>query len=241
MKIILESILPLLVLLPLTFFFLIDKRQIKTFGLFSLVFIFYQIILRLPVEFNELQIIHGKWNWTGKTFGIVFGLLAYLFLRQKLKPFDFLRFRQNPKTLKKTFLLTLIPVFTALFSYFGASKQFDMETLLYELTMPGFDEEIMFRGILLGLLLTCFKDKIIIKKRTFGNPSVLFVGLLFGLVHGIGVTNSNKLVFEIYPFLWTFIVGYIWSLIAVESKSILQPIISHNLNNFLQHFITMIK
>ena len=236
-KIILASIVPLLPLLPLTIFLIKDDRQIKTIGTFSLIFFSYQMILKLPIEFKELQIIQGKWNWTGKLFGILFGISSYLLLKYKLEPFTFLKLRQKAKSLKTTLLLTTIITCISLFAYFDTSKPFDIETLLFQLTMPGFDEEIMFRGVLLGLLLTCFKDKIIIGGKNFGNPSVLFIGLLFGLAHGLVVTDNLSIKLELYPFVWTSIVGYIWSWITVESKSILQPVLSHNLSNFITNII----
>lgn len=241
LKIVFESILPLLPVLPLTIFFVKDKVQIKTVGLFSLIFIIQQIVLKLPREIQGLQIIHGKLNWTGKLFGIFFGLIVYFLLRQKLKPFDFLRFKQDPKSLKRTILVTIIITCTTLFSFFDTPKQFDFETLIYQLTMPGFDEEIMYRGILLGLLLTCFKDVIIIGKRTYGNPSVLFIGLLFGLAHGLGVEDNFNLKFDPYSFISTFIPGYVWSWITAKSKSIVQATISHNLMNFIGNIVTMTK
>lgn len=241
MKILIESILPILVLLPLTIFFIKDKGKIKSIGLFSLIFILYQIVLKLPTEISELQIIHSKWNWTGKLFAIIFGVLTYLLLRKRLIPFDFIHFRQDLKSLKKTFLMSCVPICIAIFSYFDTSKQFDKETLLFQLTMPGIDEEIMFRAILLGLLLSCFKDKIIIRNINLGNPSILFIGLLFGVVHGLAITDNYKLTFELSPFIWTFFYGFIWSWITIKSKSILQPIISHNMSNFLQNIIRMTK
>lgn len=240
-KIVLESFLPLLPILPLAILFIKEKRQIKTLILFSSIFIFYQIVLKLPMRFQELQIIHGKWNWTGKLFGIITGLTLYYILRKKLKPFDFFRCKQDTQSLKKTILLTTVITCFAFFSFFGTTKQFDIETLIYQLTLPGFDEEIMFRGILLGLLLTCFKDAIIIDKKNYGNPSILFIGLLFGLAHGLGIEDNFDLKFELFPFIFTFMNGYIWSWITMESKSILQATISHNVSNFISHFISMTK
>ena len=216
-----------------------DKGQIKTIGLFSLIFFSYQIILKLPIEIKELQIIQGKWNWTGKLFGILFGILTYLLLKHKLSPFTFLQFKQEAKSLKITLLLTVIIICTSLFAFFDTSISFDTETLLYQFTMPGFDEEIMFRGVLLGLLLTCFKDKIIIGEWNFGNPSVLFIGLLFGLAHGFIVTDNLSVKFELYSFIWASILGYIWSWITLKSKSILQSVLSHNLLNFITNIIRM--
>jgi len=98
---IIESVLPLLFVLSLTILFIKDKSQINTIALFSVIFIVNEIILHLPKEFMELQLIKGKWNWTGKLAGIIFGIFTYIILNDKLKSFDFLRFRQNPKTFLK--------------------------------------------------------------------------------------------------------------------------------------------
>ncbi|WP_456314759.1 CPBP family intramembrane glutamic endopeptidase [Pseudomonas shirazensis] len=240
LKILLESILPVLLLLPLIMIFTKDENQIKTIGFFLFIFICYQLILKIPIEYKELQFINGKRNWTGKLIGIFFGSVTYLLIYKKLQPFTFLRIKQDPNKLAKTILICSILIFTAFFSCFDSAKEFDTEILIFQLTMPGLDEEIMFRGILLALLLTCLKDKIKIGKRTFGNPCILIIGLLFGLVHGCSVSNKLELNFEFYPFIWTFIFGYIWSWVTVESKSILLPILSHNLTNFIQNLVRMV-
>jgi membrane protease YdiL (CAAX protease family) len=162
-------------------------------------------------------------------------------LYQKLKPFNFLSFKQSKKALLKTILVSSILICIAFFSYFDTRIDFDIEILAFQLTMPGIDEEIMFRGILLALLLTCLQDKIRIKEKVFGNPSILIIGILFGLVHGFSVTDGLELRFEFYPFIWTSISGYVLSWITVESKSILLPILSHNMINFIQTLMKMIK
>ncbi|WP_166921512.1 CPBP family intramembrane glutamic endopeptidase [Flavobacterium poyangense] len=234
-----ESVLPVLVVLPLMLLFLKDKSQVKTIVLFAVIFILYQLILKAPKEFVSLQVIKGQWNWTGKLLGIIFGFILYSILKDKLKPFDFLQFKQNPKTFFKTMLLAFLMVCTSFFSYFDSVKEFNWETLLYQLSMPGLDEELMFRAILLGLLLTCLRDKIKMGKWTLGNPSILIIGILFGLVHALHFKNNIK--FESYIFFCTFLSGYIWSWVTVESKSILLPVISHNLTNFMQNLIRMVK
>lgn len=241
LKIFLESALPVLLLLPLIFIFAKDKNQIKTIVLFVLIFICYQILLKIPLEYKAFQIINGKRNWTGKLFGISFGLFTYLILYQKLKPFNFLRFKQDKKALLKTILVSSILICTAFLSYFDNRTDFDIEVLAFQLTMPGIDEEIMFRGILLALLLTCLQEKIRISEKTFGNPSVLIIGILFGLVHGFSVTDGLEFRFDFYPFIWTSVSGYVLSWITVESKSILLPIVSHNMINFIQTLMKMIK
>ena len=241
-RIITDAILPILFIFPLTIFCLENKTQLKTIGLFVVIFVLYQILLVIPIEYKEFNFLKGKWNWTGKIYGIIFGLTMYFSLIKQFKQHKFLRIKQDNETLNKTIQLSLFPIiFMVLFSISLTSKEFNSETLFFQLTLPGFDEEIMFRAVLLGLLLTCLKDKILIGNYNLGNPSVLIIGLLFGLCHGVQVTKKLNIEFEIIPFISASSFGYIWSWIAYKSKSILQPVISHNLSNFFLNLIRMIR
>lgn len=222
-------------------FFTKNRSCIKTLILVSIIFVVYQIVLKLPLEISDLSLVKSKWNWSGKFYSVVFGGLVYLLLRIKIKPFDFIRFKQNNKLLKKTILWSTVPLAIAMFSYFDTSKAFDFETLVFQVTMPGIDEELMFRAILLGLLLKSFKDKFTIFKINLGNPSVLFVALLFGLVHGIHVSNNLKVGFEFVSFSGSFTFGYIWGWVTLMSRSILQAVVSHNLTNFIMSLLRMVN
>ena len=116
-------------------------------------------------------------------------------------------------------------------------SDFDTETLAFQLTVPGIDEEIMFRGILLGLLATSLQDKILF----LGNPSILITAILFGFMHALTLNENFTIDFEPIYFLQTFLAGYIWGWITIKSRSILLAILSHNLSNFFGTLSTMIK
>ena len=60
-----------------------------------LIFWVYQILLKAPTQTQHLQIIHSKWNWTGKIFTITFGTCVYYLIRESLKPFDFIGFKKS--------------------------------------------------------------------------------------------------------------------------------------------------
>lgn len=119
---------------------------------------------------------------------------------------------------------------------FGKSK-FNLETLAFQLTVPGIDEEIIFRGILLGLLMSSLKENI----KFLGNPSVLLTGILFGLMHALTLKNDLSINFNSIYFFQTGIAGYIWGWITIKSRSILMAILSHNFSNFFGTLVTMIK
>ncbi len=105
--------------------------------------------------------------------------------------------------------------------------------------MPGINEEIAFRGIMLGLLLKTLKDKILVFKIPFISPPILVTSILFGLAHGFSLSKSYEIEFYLEPFLRTTIYGIIWAWITIKSGSILLALLSHNLNNGVGKLITM--
>lgn len=119
---------------------------------------------------------------------------------------------------------------------FGGSP-FDFETLAFQLTMPGIDEEIMFREVLLGLLLNALKDKISI----LGNPGILLTAILFGFLHALTLDKDYSISFEPIYFLQTGFGGYVWAWVAMKSRSILLPILSHVFANFFAALVAMFR
>jgi uncharacterized protein len=240
-QILIESVVPILITMPFILIFIENKSGFKTLGFFVIIFIAHEVLVRLPMHYTQLKIVNGQWNWTGKLFGIIFSILVYIGIRKRISPYGFLKIKQRQQYFHKTIIATVLVTCTAFFSYFDRSMTIDTETLLYQLTMPGLDEEIMFRGILLGLLLTCLKDSIKVGQYNFGSPSVLIIGLIFGILHGLSFTNNFGFRFDYLYFLSTFLSGYIWGWTTLKSESILQSLVSHNVLNFVEHLIRMIK
>jgi membrane protease YdiL (CAAX protease family) len=107
--------------------------------------------------------------------------------------------------------------------------------------MPGIDEEIAYRGILLGLLVKILKPVIRIGKIGLGHPAVLTTALLFGLAHGFFLTGSYGITFKAYPFFYTTLDGFIWGWFTLRSGSILLALISHNLTNTWSMLVRVMK
>ncbi len=82
---------------------------------------------------------------------------------------------------------------------------YQMNNLL-QLTLPGIDEEIMFRRILLGLLMSSSENKII---KFIGSPAVLITSILFGLIHVFTLSKDYSINFNLIYFLQTAFTGYI--------------------------------
>ena len=106
--------------------------------------------------------------------------------------------------------------------------------------MPGLDEEIAWRGIMLGILSNSLKPKFNIGSFNLGNPAIIITSILFGLGHSFGMTNSWEFYQNWFEFANTFLIGLIFCWITIRSGSILIPILLHNLMNILPHLIVLI-
>lgn len=214
-----------------------SKENFKRIGLFSAVYIVSQIVLVLPRLIPSLDFIYSDWNWEGKIFGTLFGLSCYYLFRQHFSENDFFTFRQSPDSLKFTIPVSVgVILLMSTIYYFIAESPFHAETLAFQLLMPGPDEEIMFRGVLLGLLLSALPDKV----KMIGNPAVLLTAVLFGFLHAFTLNKDFIIGFEPVYFLHTGIGGYVFGWLAVKSRSLVLPVLVHALTNFLAALATMI-
>jgi membrane protease YdiL (CAAX protease family) len=236
-----EAFLQIIIIVPLAVL-LVKKRTTENYLrilFFALIYIVYQIVLILPKFMEQLKFIGGNWNWEGKLFGIIFGIICYFIFRKYFSENDFFTLRQDKENFKKALIVTIVSVLlvTLVASLTGGGEQFSSETLAFQLIMPGIDEEIMFRGILLGLLATALRDKL----KFLGNPSVLLTAILFGFLHALTLEKDYSINFEPIYFLHTGIGGYIFGWITIRSRSILLAILGHGFANCFAALSTMIK
>jgi uncharacterized protein len=235
-----ESLLQLAIVLPMILFFLkkYDKENIKRILVFGLIFICYQGLLNLPKHFEFLKIINGSWNWNGKILGILFGILCYFIFRHLFMDHDYFTLKQDKTYLKKSLIVSIsVVIFATVIWYIFGKSEFDIESLAFQLTLPGIDEEIMYRGILLGLLMSVLKGQV----RFIGNPSLLISSVLFGIIHALKLNEGFIPNFNLIYFLQTGLAGYAWGWVTIKSKSIVLAIISHNFSNFFGTLAMMIK
>lgn len=230
-----SQIIELLLVLPIT---LLSIRKSKgSWKLILLCFLFYLISsnsLRVVFLFPQLDFIGGYWNWSGKAFSIIVSVLFYFIFKSKLKENDFFTLKQVPNSLKPAIFVSILVLFyTFLNAYFCFnSDTFDFETLLFQLTMPGLDEEISYRGILLGMFLTALKPSRKMKRLRI-EPAIWIVSFWFGMVHSFGFDNEWRVTQDWFIFLNSFLIGFALAWVAQKTKSILLPIIVHNLSNVI--------
>ena len=240
MRFILEGLLQVCVptILALMFIKQRTKKNYLRIIIFSAIYILYQLILVLPRYGKPFSFIESSWNWDGKIYAIAFGVLCYFVCKKLFIPNNFITLKQEPKSNKITWLVTLsVIVVMSVIYYFIASSEFDVETLAFQLLMPALDEEIIFRGIFLGLLLTALPGRVFL----LGNPAVFVTGMLFGLMHALTLSKDYKIEFETVSFFHTASGGWVFGWLAYKSRSIVKPMISHGGANFLAALATMVK
>lgn len=225
--------------MPIVFFTLKNTRleTLKILLIFSSFFTARIVLLYLPLEFDILNFVNGKWNWSGKIYAIC-GSLIFLGVYRKFELKEYyLTLKQDSGFKKKgTLIILIIFLIYCVKYYFESPTNWNLETILYQLTMPGIDEEIAYRGIMLGLLTKILRPPF---KNLFFHPAIIVTTLLFGLVHGFQLNDNYELNFKLYPFFNTLLLGFIWGWMTLKSGSILFALISHNLGNVSNKLIRM--
>lgn len=238
LKSFLELVMHLALVLPLALWLMKDRSRENylKLGLFAVLYIVNQLALSLPNDVPAVDFIGGNWNWSGKILGILVAVISIVLFRNYFADYYFITLKQERSNIKVTLIAAAsLTLFSIVLSYFMGSSDWDNETLLFELTMPSTEEELMFRGVLLALLLSSLKPRM----GFLGNPSVLITAVLFGFVHAFGFNKDYSLSFDPLFFLMTGLGGYVWGWITWKSRSILLAWLSHNFCNFFGTLVTM--
>lgn len=218
-----------------------DGQNSTNVLIFCAFFLINHLLLRLPQYYNPLGSCGLHWNWSGKAYALTGSVVTYLLSRKILRYNDFFTWKQKTGSLRLVSLVAavlLIPTITGAFLL--PKKPFDAETLGFQLTMPGLDEETSYRGVMLGFLLTSLSGPIRVGKYSLNHPGVWVTAILFGLVHGFQLAPDWVFRMNWGYFSQTFLTGWLLAWVTVESRSIVFPIVLHNLINFLAILIRMI-
>ncbi len=175
-----------------------------------------------------------QWNWIGKSASLIAAILFVCF--NPILSKNDVGFTSNLKP------LTLFPVLlvsgTFLFLRLmlkvvtGNFHPFDFETLAFQASLPGFSEEIIYRGILLGLLNKIYLPSVTIFKAKVGWGFVI-ISIVFGLIHGLSLDKSWHLLFNPQRFCMTLGLGFVLAWLKQKSGSLLPSVIFHNFWNLI--------
>ena len=240
-----QPLLQATIILPLLFIFMKEKSRENCIRVVSIIFCYYisSVALFLPHLVDSLHLINGNWNGNGKIYSILCGIAMYFVFCRQFSDNNFFTLKQNRDGLKSAIIATIaiidfsiLPIILAQnIEELAIHKEFDLETLFFQISMPGIDEEIVFRGILLGLMCSILRSG----TSTSGNPAIIINAILFGLGHALRFYNE-EVTFHTGVFIGTSISGYAFAYITVKTRSILIPILAHNVCNFAKNLLWMI-
>lgn len=194
-----------------------------------LLYAFYDFLLtrgfyQIP---NPLEGAH--WNWFGKalSFGgmlIVAALPVFGFKRVGFT------LRQAPGSWPAFVLFAVLAGYFFYSAITGADgRPDDIETIAFQWTMPGLDEELFFTGVFFFAMNEAFKSRANVLGAPIGYGALLAL-VLFGLVHAMDYDAGG---FSFDPATFASVVWgsplLLW--MRARTGSLLLPILAHNIAN----------
>lgn len=199
-------------------------------------------VLFLPLSLPSLLPPLGRtWNWDGKLASLALTSLAAILLigLGGFRGRDFgLTLAQAPGTARAV-VLGILPflVLDGVFVFLAQPHEaLTRETLLFEATLPGLDEEFLYRGVMLALLDRVFAARVNVLGARVGYGA-LAVTLVFGLAHAVGVDRHLIWHIELLPGAFATVVGLVLVWIRARTQSLVWPVLTHNAVNVINDLV----
>ena len=177
----------------------------------------------------------GHWNWQGKVLA-----LAATLLIAALPAFGWrksgLTLAQAKGSLRSCLPLAIVYcLFFVVVAHFFPAQSASTETIAFQLTMPGLEEEPFYRGILLLALDQAFRGRVRFLWVDWGWGAVLSCAL-FGLAHAFGFSHGH---FSFDPLTMALTAGpsFIGVWVRIRTGSLVIPILLHNFGNSIFLFL----
>ena len=176
----------------------------------------------------------SDWNWQGKIMALAVTLAV-----ASLPAFGWrlsgLTFAQAKGSMASCVPVALLyALFFVALAHFFPSEPASRETIAFQLTMPGFEEEPFYRGILLLALDRAFLGRVRFLGVDWGWGAVLSCAL-FGLAHAFGYSHGS-FSFDPMTMALTALPSFIAVWLRLRTGSVLLPILLHNFGNSISLF-----
>lgn len=227
----LSALLQFVIVLPFLFFGKgkFDKSEYRFLGIFALMFLLWSVLTNglANIIVNENQ----TWNWLGKVAALLLGV--FFVYRNKLISKSEIGWTIKLKKgsvmpVVYTILLVLLARLIVYLSFEKVNTEFDLETMVFQGSLAGFCDELLFRGILLALLNRVFtaKEHIFGYSLSFG---ILISSLLYGISQGFILQEGFHLQINLVRILYGFLLGLIAAVLKERSASLLPAVVFHNI------------
>ncbi len=200
------------------------ERRLGPLVAFVAVAMIQTAVLILPLSLGWRV---GHWNWIGKLASIVVGLAVLPVLRLTRREVG-LVLPHGRSGWGRSLLGLIVGLLFVFVLVLGPNLRPSVETIVYQATMPGLDEELAFRGIFMALLARGYP------MVRFGLPvwtlPVAITTLQFTMGHVVTIEHGHLgWVIGAAPFV--LLMGLLLALIRVGSSSLLGGIVTHNAVN----------
>lgn len=209
----------------------LEKRILVACALAAAVYIGADdFVTGLPSLIKGLNLVGGSWNWTGKFLSLA--LSATVIAALRLSPAAVgLTLKQRHAKTGLVALLLFIVWGSCLGMLFKPGVP-DMETLLFQVTMPALSEELVYRGIAPAILLGLFRRQ----RADYGMPwgVILSTAVVFGVWHGLRYSNGTfgfDAMSALFPFIGSIPGGWL----RFKTGSLVFPVLAHSFANVAFH------
>ncbi len=200
-------------------------------------FAIYSMAVFFLPRIDGVPVLGEQYNWSGKIAAIL-TTIAMMLVAKRISPFFSnanlgLTLKQNEGSIVPALIATgsMLAIVVTLQLVAGNNPPPDTETLLYQGIVPGLDEELLFRGLLLALLAAALAEI----KNSWRWAGIL-VTLLFAFGHSF-FYQANGSQFDPIALGFTGVLGGIMMFIRLRTGSILIPILAHNLTNVVNKLV----
>jgi membrane protease YdiL (CAAX protease family) len=182
------------------------------------------------------NLLDGNWNWQGKLLALAGSLtvaLLPLFAWRRVG----LTLAQAPGSLRAALPLVLVycAFFVAVGLAFPDEGSASAEDIAFQLTLPGLEEEIFYRGILLFALYKAFAGRVRFVGVDWGWGALLS-SILFGMTHAFGFSDGQFSFDALYMALTAFpALIAVW--VRLRTGSLLLPVLMHNFGNTISMLV----
>lgn len=180
----------------------------------------------LPGLWPGERVIGERWNWSGQGLMLagVLWIAAMLSRRAGLswRTMGF-TWHQQPGSMRVALAVAAAALSLHLLVMSGSRFRLvgvSFETWLYQATLPGLVEELLFRGVLLALLDRAFVARRVVLGASIGWGGVV-VTVVFVALHGLDASALSGVLPAALLYLW----------LRARTGSLVLPVIVHNLWN----------
>jgi len=208
---------------------------------FLVVYYADNLLIVLTNQFPSLQVIPNHiWegflvcSWSGKLYSIVFTLLVIYLTKKRLDQNEVgLTLKQKTGSVLPCILVILVLAgWAARVGIASPKGRLDLETLAYLAIMPALNEELVYRGYLLGIINKISPARFNLLGASIGWGTIL-TSILFSLLHGFWFDNYLHIQVDFIALSNTFLSGLVFAWLRERTGSLVMPAIAHGLEDFL--------